>query len=507
MKTKTFLRIGAVALALCVATGGAVWSQPPRGRPAAAAPTPHDPSGPVARTQSGRVQGFEDASVVNYMGIPFAAPPVGDLRWRAPRPAAKWSGVKAVTAPGAGCATSEDCLYLNVHTPADYKPGQKLPVMVWIYGGAFVGGAGDGGFGVSHDGSTFARKGVVVVTFNYRLGRAGWFAHPAIDKEPGLHDNYGNLDQIAALKWVRDNIANFGGDPRNVTLFGESAGAMSTLTLMVSPEAKGLFGKAIVESGFPRFEPTPLAVAQGYGVKAQQANNITGTDAQVAAALRRLPLSAFPESAAGTPERPILIADGKVVMPMSAVEAFQKGLEAKIPLIIGGNSADIFGVTPTAEGWDAIKDRRAQLEAAYGPGRNGDKVAMMSDLTTDQLTTEPTRALARAHAANGAPTFVYYFTYVPESQRQRAAGARHLAEVQYVFGTGRMDEQGFSTSQSMNSYWAGFAKYGDPASAGGPDWPAFDMANESTMEFAYTGPKVVNHNLKARLDYVLGGLQ
>lgn len=506
MLSRKFFASVALSVGLCAGLSSAALSQPP-GRGAAEAPAP-EASGPIVRTESGRVQGYLTNGVYNFMGIPYAAPPVGDLRWKEPQPAASWSGVHEALEPGASCATSEDCLFINVHTPEGFRPGDRLPVMVWIYGGAFTGGAGDGGFGVSHNGGEFARKDVVVVTFNYRLGRAGWFAHPAISAEPGLHNNYGTMDQINALEWVRDNISRFGGNPGNVTVFGESAGAMSTQMLMITPHARGLLHAAISESGFPRFQPTPLATAEAYGVRAQEANNITGSPAEVAAALRALPLDAFPASG-GTddPSRPILIADGELVMPMSAVEAFEQGLEAKIPFIIGGNSADIFGVRATAEMWDEITDRRAALDAAYGPGRNGDKAGMMSDLLTAQSMSEPNRALARAHAANGAPTYLYYFSYVPESQRARSAGARHLAEVQYVFGTGRMDEQGFSTSQSMNAYWAAFAKYHDPASAGGPDWPAYTAASESTLEFANEGSRVVTNNLEARLDYVLEGLE
>ena len=525
MTRKTLLTAGALIAGMALLAAGSVYSQPPAGgrgggaagagRGAAPAPTPPPPaSGPVVTTNSGQVQGFIRTNVVNYMGIPFAAPPVGDLRWKAPQAPAKWTGVRTSTVAGAQCAQSEDCLFINVHTPEDFKPGDKLPVMMWIYGGAYVGGAGNTGFGVSHDGGNFARKGAVLVTFNYRLGRAGWFAHPALDKEPGLHDNYGIMDQIAALKWIQSNITQFGGNPKNVTVFGESAGAISTLELMVTPEARGLFHKAIAESGFPRLEPVPLAVAQAYGVKTQTQNNITGTDAQVVAALRRLPLSAFPGNVGGNdPARPLPIADGRLVLPMSIVKAFEQGKQAKIPLVIGGNSADLFQADTSAAAYDALNDRKDTLVGIYDPQRSGNKSRIMSDYLTDKSMTEPNRAAARAHAKTGAPTYVYYFSYLTPAQRTQpnVFGAAHLNEVQYVFGNvapgrgGDIDYQGISTGQQINAYWAAFAKYGNPGAAAGPTWAKWDDAKETTLDFSIAGPRIVEHSLKARLDWTNAG--
>ncbi len=541
MNRKQLFTAGAVALSLVLITAGSVFSQPPAGaaggrggaaagaqpgggrggagapgggagRGAAPAPTPPPPvSGPIVSIANGKVQGYLRTNVVNYMGIPYAAPPLGDLRWKAPQAAAKWTDVRTSTAPGATCQAAEDCLFINVHTPEGFKAGDKLPVMMWIYGGAYTGGAGNAGFGVSHDGGNFARKGVVVVTFNYRLGRAGWFAHPALDKEPGLHDNYGLMDQIAALKWIQANITQFGGNPKNVTVFGESAGAISTLELMVTPEARGLFHKAIAESGFPRLEPVPLAAAQAYGTRAQTANNITGTDAQVVAALRRLPLSAFPATAGSDPARPLPIADGRLVLPMSIVKAFEQNKEAHIPLIIGGNSADLFQADTSAAAYDALNDRKAELVGVYDPQRTGNKSRIMSDYLTDKSMSEPNRAAARAHVKNGAPTYVYYFSYLTPAARTTAFGAAHLAEVQYVFGNvgpgrgGEVDFQGVSTGQEINAYWAAFAKYGNPGAAAGPTWAKWDDKDEATLEFSSTGPKTLTHNQKARLDFTLAG--
>ena len=182
-----------------------------------------------------------------FLGIPFAPPPVGDLRWRPPGAPPSWGGERDATKAGPVCSAQEDCLYLNVVRPAAAKAGQNLPVMVWIHGGAFIAGTSMGGYGGDTDGHEFAKQDVIVISANYRLGRAGWFAHPALTKEGHLHSNYGAMDQIAALKWVQANIAQFGGDPNNVTIFGESAGGFGVLLLMTSPQAKGLFNKVIAE--------------------------------------------------------------------------------------------------------------------------------------------------------------------------------------------------------------------------------------------------------------------
>ena len=250
MSTSRFAARAAIAFTL---VSGAVFAQAQKVDPA---PSPTPAEGPIVKVKQGEVQGIIADGVAIFKGLPFAAAPVGDLRWRAPQRPAKWSGVRAASAFSSGCAQSEDCLYLNVYEPADTKRGAKLPVMVWIHGGAFLFGSGS-----AYDGSHFARQGVVVVTINYRLGRAGWFAHPALTAEnpKGPLGNYGLMDQIAALDWVADNVKEFGGDPKNVTIFGESAGAISVNYLMLAPQAKGLFEKALSESGFGRLPARPIS--------------------------------------------------------------------------------------------------------------------------------------------------------------------------------------------------------------------------------------------------------
>ena len=270
MSTSPFVA-RAAALALILASTAAFSQAQKASDPAAASPPA--PNGPIVKVSQGEAQGSVADGVAIFKGLPFAASPVGDLRWRSPQPAAKWSGVRAASAFSATCAQAEDCLYLNVYEPADAKKGAHLPVMVWIHGGAFLFGSGS-----AYDGSQFARQDVVVVTVNYRLGRAGWFAHPALTAEnpKGLLGNYGLMDQVAALNWVHENIKAFGGDPKNVTIFGESAGAISVNYLMLAPQAKGLFEKALSESGFGRLAARPISSVEQNGVSFRREGRRSG---------------------------------------------------------------------------------------------------------------------------------------------------------------------------------------------------------------------------------------
>ncbi|WP_374468749.1 carboxylesterase/lipase family protein [Phenylobacterium sp.] len=467
------------------------------------APAAVGAGGPVAKLAQGPVRGALADGAATFLGIPYAAAPVGDLRWRPPAAAPTWRETRDATRPGANCTQSEDCLFLNVTRPANARPGAKLPVMVWIHGGAFVMGNSIGAFGAEHDGAEFARQGVVTVTLNYRLGRAGWFSHPALRRE-GPTGNYGLMDQIAALKWVQANIHAFGGDPKNVTIFGESGGAISVLYLMLAPDARGLFHKAISESGFGRHQPVPLAVAEATAVQLAEKAGVTGDGAEAAAALRRLPLTALPVSGPLTaPGRPGPILDGAIIQSGLA-EGFAAGRQAKIPLVLGGNSNEASLFRPQPAQLDLVPEAaRPSLMAAFDPEGTGDRNRIVHRLATAQFITEPDRNLARLHAKAGAPVWLYHFSYVTPAERATSLGAAHTAEIKYVFGGAKQKfaPEDVPLSKAMNAYWAAFARKGDPGHAGGTSWPRF-APKETTLEFGDEGVQVRERHLAGRLDWV-----
>ena len=419
---------------------------------------------PVTRKGTGgALEGpFEDG-VSSFKGIPFAAPPVGDLRWRPPQPVTAWTGVRRATVYGSDCAQlpfpgdaaplgtppAEDCLVLNVWRPAE-RPAQKLPVMVWIYGGGFVNG---GSSPAVYDGTQFAKRGVVFVSFNYRLGRFGFFGHPALTKESpsGPLGNYGYMDQLAALRWVQANIAAFGGDPGNVTVFGESAGGGSVLMLLTSPLAKGLFHKAIIESGGGRDGLFPTryldkAGANGHpsaetvGVDFAKANGISGDDDPALAALRALPsekvIAGLNMATMMTPTYAGPMVDGTIVVgPAGAT--LKAGRFAKVPVIAGANSADIgFSFAKTIEEVFApFGEQAAKAREVYDPGKTGNVRDVGMLVAMDRMMVEPARFIVRTFAAAGAPAYHYRFWYVAESMRAKWKGAPHATEIPFVFDT------------------------------------------------------------------------
>ncbi|MEI9927547.1 MAG: carboxylesterase family protein [Sphingomonas sp.] len=442
--------------------------------PAAARPRP------AVRVETGRLIGTAESGVLAFRGIPYAAAPVGDRRWRAPARAAAWSGVRDAARYGAACpqpsdhkepwaqvgATSEDCLFLNVWRPAG--PGVH-PVMVFLHGGGFTYGAA----GVPlYDGARLARHGVVVVTLNYRLGRLGFFAHPALTREDpdGLLGNYGIMDQIAALRWVKRNIAAFGGDAGNVTVFGESAGAGVAQLLMGSPAASGLFDKAISESGAGGSVLVPI---RGAPVSAETlgerwAESVGLKDATTAQ-LRALPV----EKVLG---RSFPFIDGRVVVA-SPGTAFSRGREAKVPLLIGANSNE---ATLAGNGEAAARrvlgDRYDDLLKAYAaarPGQTGKAAAV--DLAEDALSILPSFSIAAMHAANGALAYDYYFTQVPANLRAGSAGTPHGGELEYLFGNpdagSAWDDADRRVSEIMAGDWVRFARTGNPNPSGERGWP------------------------------------
>ena len=475
---------------------------------------------PVVRTVGGEVSGVAAGGVQSFKGIPFAAPPVGPLRWKPPQPAAAWSGLRDGSKFAASCYQqarngrvenlSEDCLYLNVWRPEGARPGAKLPVMVWIYGGAFVSGAGALPI---YDGTHFAENGVVLVTLNYRLGNLGWFAHPELTKESagqGTGD-YGLMDQIGALAWVRNNIALFGGDPSNVTIFGESAGGMSVNLLMTSPAARGLFAKAITESGLGRSGGKPLATAEASGVAF--ANTVGATSL---ADLRALPADKAWGPALTNIEgsaNPGPIVDG-VLVPENVDRAFAEGKEAKVPWIVGSNNfeASLFPqrLENPAPYLNALSpDRLALVSKVFDPEGTGDKKALVAGLMTDAVFTEPARYLAAQHEAHGAKTYRYYFGYVPEGMRKMVPGAGHAGELMFVFSTlgsfpSRIPltytEMDKTIAGDMTRYWANFARSGDPNGGSLPAWP--EDKGDRLLVIDPTGPHAATALRKPQLDLV-----
>lgn len=433
-------------------------------------------------TESGAVIGATADGVASFKGIPFAAPPVGDRRWQAPAPARPWSAPRDATAYGPDCMQnplpgikkgerqmSENCLTLNVWTPKPAK-GVKLPVMVWIHGGGFVGGSGTL---PETDGTSLAKRDVVIVSFNYRLGRFGFFAHPAL--EGG--GNWGLMDQIAALKWVQQNIAAFGGDPAKVTIFGESAGGESVSRLMASPAAKGLFARAIVASGGGRDDWPGLAEAQAkgqaFGARAGAAD---------AAALRALPADKVLGSIALMNKEEERysgpMTDGTIV-PAGAATIFAEGRQARIPYIIGSND-DELGFIPGP--FRAMVN--GPVKKSLGASADMVKAAYASEdeanrrLGGDAMFAEPALAFGLWQARAGAPTFLYRFGYVAEAQRKRDVGAVHASDVAFQFGNLPADATAAdrAAARQLGDYWTNFAKTGDPNGSGLPVWSRLDPA-------------------------------
>jgi para-nitrobenzyl esterase len=483
---------------------------------------------------TGKLRGSAQGEVVSFKGIPFAQPPVGDLRWRPPQPVAKWQGVRDAASYGADCMQlpfpsdaaplgmkpAEDCLYLNVWRPA-HAAGKKLPVLVWIYGGGFVNG---GSSPAVYDGSPFARDGVIFVSFNYRLGRFGFFAHPALSAEkPGAPlANYAIMDQIAALKWVRRNIAAFGGDSANVTICGESAGGMSAHVLVTSPAAGGLFQKAIVQSGGGRaslLRGRPLAggpdSAEAIGVAFAKQAGIAGTDAQALQKLRALPaesvvnglnLASMGAPAAATyVSGPVL--DGQIMAAQPA-RLYAEGKAAHVPLMVGANSLDIGFMQGKT-----VDDLLAQFGANADKARTVYEVKSDDDVKKvafrmggDQTMGEPARYVARTLTARGQPVYEYRFSYVAESLRERSPGAMHATDIPFAFDTvaaryGKdLTAQDAAAAHSMHAYWVAFAATGKPEVTGQPAWPVYDAKSDLIMDFTNTGPVAASDPWRARLD-------
>ena len=472
---------------------------------------------PQVKVEAGLLQGTSENGLSVYRGIPFAAPPVGDLRWRPPQPAAKWQGLKPADKFGPRCyqggrgapgvETTEDCLYLNVWSPAR-SARDRVPVLVWIYGGGFSAGATSE---PTYTGENLAKKGVVLVSIAYRVGQMGFFVHPELSAESKNHasGNYGLLDMIAGLQWVQRNIAAFGGDPHRVTIFGESAGGIAVSMLCASPLAKGLFQGAISESG-GSFGPPRPATMPGENLKrladAERSGEVyaKGAGAASIADLRRIAADKLPAGGRGQGMAwPII--DGWVI-PDDQFKLYETRRYNDTPILVGYNSDEGQSFSPPRTPEDyvaAVKARYGpfadRLIAAYPPG-SGTVAKAARDLTRDAMFGWHTWVWARLQAKTGkSKVFFYCFDQHPDypaGSPRAGYGSGHGAEVRYVFehldpANPQTTKTDLAISEAMATYWTNFAKRGDPNGEGVPAWPAFSDANPTLMYFAqtpHTGP-------------------
>jgi para-nitrobenzyl esterase len=509
-RTLTRLAIAGVALAALVAAGPAVSAGTLGGQ---APGSGH--GGPVAGTANGWVRGVANGAVDEFLGIPYAAPPVGALRWQPPQPAASWVGVRAATAFGPHCpqsaspfgeaSVSEDCLYLNVFTPSHYRPGAGHPVMVWIHGGALVTGESN-----DYNPAPLVADGVTVVTINYRLGALGFLAHPALADANGQSGDYGLEDQQAALRWVQRNIAGFGGNPRDVTIFGESAGGLSTLSQVASPQARGLFQKAIAESGSYDLTQAPLPAAEAAG---QAFAAKAGCASQTAACLRSLPVStilADEDTAGYTPNI------NSEVLPESLGAAFAAGKFNRVPIVNGTNHdewrlfvalSELEGNPVTASNYQSMISSTLGVPAAaatviaaeYPLSAYSSPSVALGAVGTDAIFACPALTIDQS-VSRYVPTFGYEFNdeNAPENFLPPVSfpyGAPHASEIQYLMDLptaafpGTLSARQQRLAATMQRSWTDFAKRGFPSSFGTPFWPRFNDLSQAMESLAPPTPQ------------------
>jgi para-nitrobenzyl esterase len=438
---------------------------------------------PVVTIDTGMLEGIDTAGVMMFRGIPYAAPPIGPLRWKPPQPPQRWSGVRPARDLGKNCVqhqlapelnpftigVSEDCLYLNVWTKSVDQRAGRMPVMVWIHGGGFfIGWGGE----ERYNGTRLAQKGVVVVNFNYRLGPFGFLAHPALAAESPRHaaGNYGLLDEIAALQWVHRNIARFGGDPSNVTIFGESAGGIAVGALIASPLAKGLFKRAILQSGTGvGGGVSSRDTARARALRFAKSVNVLGESADAARRLRSL--------------------SADTILAAS---------------LLGGEPAGRPWLNPAVDGWaltDSVESALLRGAANLGPiivGSNRDEPEVSMGA--------PTRKFARLVSARGVPTYLYMFSRVGDDSVNRQRGAYHSAEITFAFGrphpllkSAGSTAYDSTLAEAMSDYWVAFATTGDPngpPTAGKwPRWPRYESSTGALLEI---GPEIAARTMVKR---------
>ena len=486
------------------------------------------------RTTSGLIAGLpvdENRDIYTFKGIPYADPPVGDLRWRPPQPMTPWDGVKESHQYGYSCPQPEmmapygrnfgeqreDCLYLNIWTAA-MDPEEKRPVMVWIHGGGFYQGSGST---ESYDGAALALKGVILVTINYRLGPFGFLAHPGLSEESDRHisGNYGLLDQVAALQWIQDNIRAFGGDPERVLIFGESGGARSVCFLMATPLSKGLFSRAAVQSGSlyrpighlkePRqglaaLESQGESFARKLGcrnlaaLRATCAEDVLKTANPKTGSFITPPLHAPPAADTGMVIGPCI--DGWVI-PEDPVMIYRRGKQHDVPMIIGSNKDEMsmflgpfrkMGVRQF-EGFieSSFPDHSHSILKLYPVTEDADVRATLNRLMTELTWTRPTRATARDMSSVASKIYLYFLTqHRPGDSGQ--FGTFHGVDIRYVFGHNLgarlpMSDEEWVLSDKMQAYWINFAANGDPNGSGLPKWPAYIKNTNPVLEL---GPEI-----------------
>jgi len=463
----------------------------------------------ILQTANGKIEGYAKEKLRIFKGIPFAAPPVGELRWKAPQPVQNWTGIKKCTDFSASpiqnkpapfyCWTeefiakpeplNEDCLYLNVWTTAK-SAKEKQPVMVWIYGGGLSSGSANCDI---YDGEEMAKKGVIFVSINYRVGVMGFMAHPELSKESGYNasGNYGFLDQIAALKWVQKNIAAFGGDPSNVTILGQSAGAFSVNAMIASPLAKGLFHKAIPQSGglLSRMLSQDLATAEKQGTKFMELAKATSI-----ADLRKLSADEIQKLSNNQAAGRFGVTMDGYVLPTNIMEYFQNGKHNQVPIMTGWVTGDggLMGAPKTN-----VEDYKKEAQNKYGA--KADEFLSIFPASTDEEAKEaklkqglmgfagmPSHLLA---IYTNKPSYVYQFSHVPPDKPNFPNyGAFHTSEVPYALHTLHTWKRPWQQldkdlENTMSSYWVNFAKTGNPNAAGLPEWKAYDKKTGNILEF------------------------